>query len=131
MKATLLVEREVMEFHPGTKKPLAPPALVAQCVRRGKFLYAPAGTLIDDPQCWLIVLMGQAEPADDECRATTEQSVTEREAALHAAKRLALGIRPEHFAMYDAGEILGYHGNGAMIPGPNAKKPTPNEDDEE
>lgn len=114
MQCTLLRELEVYE-------PNAPADLVARCVRRGVGLFAPVGTLLDDPDCWRIVLMGQADAADDECRERTVQTPEQREATLQAAKRLAAGIHPDDFAAFDAGEMTGYHANGTPIPGPNAK----------
>lgn len=119
MKCRLLAEKEVLEFYPGTDDPHAPMELVVQCVRRDGRLFAPPGTLIDDPQCWRIVLMGQAEAADDECREKTAQTPEQRAATLHAGKRLAAGIDPEDFDKYDAGEILGYDAAGNYVPGPN------------
>lgn len=118
MKARLLAEKEVLEFRPGTTEPLAPPALVQQCVRRDGRLYAPAGTILDDPECYWIVLMGQAEAWDDECAARTKCSPQQLEARLHAARRLAAGIEQEDFPLYDAGYIAGYDEKGDFLPGP-------------
>lgn len=133
MKCKLLSEKEVLEFHPGTDTPFAPPELVNQCVRRGKLLFAPAGTIIDDPECWRIVLLGQAEAVDDDCKAATAQTIAQRASALKAAKRLAAGILPGDAAKFDAGEILGYAADGTYIRGPNWKEPKPaaTEDDDE
>ena len=33
---------------------------------------APAGTVIDHPQAWLLVAMGRAEPEDEECKRRAE-----------------------------------------------------------
>ncbi len=130
MKCKLLIEREVMEFQPGTTLRMAPPALVAQCERRGKALIAPIGTIVDDPECWRIVLMGQAEAADDECRAMTKQTDEERAMTLHAASRLAAGIIPDDFELFDSGVILGYNADGSYKPGPHwDQRPAAKKDD--
>lgn len=119
MKCRLLLEREVLEFHPGTKEKLAPDEYVAQCVRRDGRLFAPAGAIVDGPDCFWIVLMGQAEPADDECAERCKQTIEERAAALKAAARLNAGIAPEDFKLFDDGVIVGYDAAGAYRPGPN------------
>lgn len=132
MKCTLTIEREVTEFYPSAegKPPVrcASPELVAQCVRRGKLLFAPAGTIIDDPECWRLVLNGVAVAADDECRAMDTRNPEQVAAAQKAIKRLQLGIHPDDFRAYEAGEMIGYDKDGQPIPGPNAKEKT---DDEE
>ena len=129
MKCRLLVEREVLEFHPETGKTFAPQCLVDQCVRRDGRLFAPAGTVIDDPDCFWIVLNGQAEPVDDECIARTEHALKNSAEMKVAAKELALGILPEDRPKFRAGEILGYNADGSYIPGPNWK-PVTTEDEE-
>lgn len=118
-----------MEFQPGTTKRLATLELVAQCERRGEQLFAPPGTVIDDPECWRLVLQCVAEPADDECREKTARTPEQMAAAQFAAKRLQLGIHPDDFKAYAAGEMVGYEKDGTPIPGPNAKPNT--EDDDE
>lgn len=32
------------------------------------FIPCPAGTVVDDPNAWKLVMTGQAKPLDDECR---------------------------------------------------------------
>ena len=79
-----------------------------------------AGHVIDHPDAWMLIGLGVAIPADEECgrrAGLTEQQMAE---AQYAAKRLAAGIHHEDFAKYDAGEILGYYPDGSYIPGPNA-----------
>lgn len=120
MKAKLLVDRDVMEFHPGTSLKLAPDSLVSQCRREGKRLIAPAGTVIEDAECWRIVQMGQAEAADDECAAAVGMTPEALATAQRAAKRLAAGIIPQDFEKFDAGQIAGYNADGSYKPGPNA-----------
>ncbi len=113
MKCRLIEEKEIHE-------PLAPPELIRQCERRGTSLIAPVGTIIEGDDCWLIVMLAQAEPADDECRDKCNLTPERWAAMLHARKRLARGIRPEDFARFDAGELLGYDADGNDILGPNA-----------
>lgn len=113
MKARLLIEREIHE-------PSAPPELVEQCQRRGKLLFAPAGTVIDHPDSFWIVKMGQAEPADEECAAKVEMPAEKFAELQHAARRLAAGIAKEDYALFDAGIIAGYEADGETYkPGPN------------
>jgi hypothetical protein len=124
MKCTLLTEKEIYE-------PAATPELIASCERRGTHLFAPAGTVLDHPECWRIVQMGQAEPADDECREKAGMNAEQMEAAQKAAKRLAAGIDSEDYTKFDAGEILGYNADGSFKPGPNRKEPAAADEDEE
>jgi len=105
MQAETITELEIYE-------PSAPSELVAQCERRGKALWAPVGSIIDDPDCWRLVMMGVAVPYDDECRDKTAQTPEQVAAAQHAARRLSAGIDPADFARYDSGELLGYDKNG-------------------
>jgi hypothetical protein len=124
MKCMLIAEKEIYE-------PGAPRELVSQCERRGKHLFAPAGTLLDDPNCWLIVKMGQAIPADDECREKVDMTAEQMDAAQKAARRLAAGIAPEDYAKFDEGQIVGYNADGSYKPGPNWKQPAAANEDEE
>lgn len=119
MKARLLKECEVMEFHPATGMKLAPDEYVAQCVRRDGRLYAPAGAVCSDKDAHMLVKMGIADPADDECAAMCAQTDDERAATLHAAARLSAGIAPEDFELFDKGYISGYYKDGSFKPGPN------------
>ena len=105
MQAETIRELEIYE-------PLAPAELTAQCERRGKALWAPVGSIIDDPDCWRLVMMGVAVPHDSECRDKTAQTPEQVAATQHAARRLSAGIDPADFARYDAGELLGYDKNG-------------------
>lgn len=132
MKCTLDIECEVVEFlpcEPG-KPPvrLAPDWLVAQCIRRGNRLFAPPGTLYDDPECYRLVLNGVATAADDECRAKDTRNPEQMAAAQKALKRLQLGIHPDDFKAFEAGEMVGYDAKGNSIPGPNAKPKTEDEE---
>jgi len=124
MRAKLTRELEVIES-------LAWPALLEQCERRQKQLFAPVGTLYDHPDCFRLVQMGVADPADEECRNAAGLNPEQLATAQHAAKRLAAGIMPEDFARYDAGELIGYDAEGRDIPGPNAKPVTDDEEEDE
>jgi hypothetical protein len=133
MKARLLKECEVMEFHPTTGEKLAPDEYVAQCVRRDGRLYAPAGAICSDPDAYMLVKMGIADAADDECAVRCQQTEAERAATLHAAARLSAGIDPADFELFDKGYIAGYFKDGSYKPGPNwseFKQPTTEDDDE-
>ena len=121
MKCKLTVECEIA--------PDAPKELADQCENRGGFLFAPIGTLIDDSNCWRLVLQGIAEAADDDCRLWSMQTDEQRAATARASKRLLAGIHPDDFAAFDAGEMIGYDAAGNIVPGPNAKPKT--DDDEE
>ena len=146
MKCRLLKEMEISR-EAGPSK-----ALLAQCIERDGSLYAPAGTIIDDPNAHFLVKNCDAEPADNECaissQRTPEQLVLKtawthdnggfQEVQIPAIEwsklRLERGIHPDDFEMYARGEILGYTPNGDYVPGPNWKPETANdvnEDDDE
>lgn len=94
---------------------------------RQKDSIRPAGTLLDHPQAYVLVRMGVAEPADEECERRADRSPAQLAEAAHAAERTAKGIHPDDFAKFDAGEITGYAPNGDYTPGPNF----PGKDEEE
>lgn len=124
MKVKTIVELEIYE-------PTASQYLLDQCERRGKSLFAPAGSIIDDADSFRLVELGVARPHDDECVALfADRTAQQAAAAEHAARRLSAGILPEDFARYDAGELLGYDRHGNDIPGPNAKPQTDEEDED-
>ena len=80
----------------------------------------PVGTIIDHPAAYRLVRLGVAVPYDEECERAAGMNDGQVKAAQYAAKRTALGIRPDDFEAYDSGEIAGYYGDGSNIPGPNA-----------
>lgn len=80
----------------------------------------PAGSVIDHPKAYMLVRMGVAEPADDECRLRAGLSESKMFAAQHAARRTRAGIIPDDFTLFDAGEISGYNPDGSYKPGPKA-----------
>jgi hypothetical protein len=80
----------------------------------------PAGTIIDNPQAFMLVRMGAAEAADEECRLAAGMTPEQFDDAVYAQQRTAAGIHPDDFAAYDRGEMIGYErGTLKPIPGPN------------
>lgn len=80
----------------------------------------PAGTVIEHPDAYRLVLKGVAEAVDDECREaapTTPRQAVER---LNSYLKLAAGITPEDRAAWDKGYMRGYNPDGTWKPGPNA-----------
>ena len=126
MKAELISEQEML--NPKYRKKDASAAK-----QRGErytetlFVKAPAGTVIKDPKAYMLVRMGIAIPADDECRERAGMTEEKMKAAIHAQRRTAAGIHPDDFAAYDCGEMVGYNGDGSYKPGPNAPKPSEEE----
>lgn len=89
------------------------------------------GAIVERDDSHLLVELGVAEPADEECERAAGMTPDERRAAQHAARRLSAGIHPEDFALYDAGVIVGYNGDGTYKPGPNFDQLPQDTDDEE
>lgn len=89
------------------------------------------GAILDRPDSYMLVRLGIAEPADEECRLAASMTTAQRQQAQHASKRLAAGIHPEDFGLFDAGIILGYNSDGTYKPGPNFDQLPQNTDDEE
>jgi len=81
--------------------------------------YWPAGTIEDHPKAYMLVRMGEAEPADDECVLAAGMSSSQHAAARKASEALAHGIHPEDYQRFFDGEILGYDEDGMDVPGPN------------
>ena len=80
----------------------------------------PVGTIIERPDAWKLVQMGLAVPADEECSKAAAMTDRQMQEAQYAQKRASLGIHPDDFEAYDAGDMIGYDRNGNAIPGPNA-----------
>ena len=80
---------------------------------------APAGTVIDDPDCYWLVRQGVAEPVDEECAVKAGMNPEQFAAARKAYERTDKGIHPEDYAAFDAGEMIGYDDQGNPLPGPN------------
>jgi hypothetical protein len=79
----------------------------------------PVGTVIDNPDSWLLVTHGVAIPDDEECRIKAGMTPAEMVQQQHVYNRLAAGIHPDDWAAFDAGEMIGYDAQGRKIPGPN------------
>ena len=94
-------------------------------------LFWELGAILERPDCYMLVRMGVAEPADEECRLAASMTTAQRQQAQHASKRLAAGIHPEDFGLYDAGVILGYNPDGSYKPGQNFDQLPQDTDDEE
>ena len=85
--------------------------------------YAQEGTIIEDPRAYLLVKQGVAVPADEECAQAAGMSEDQMQKAQHAYGRVAAGIRPEDYELYDTGQITGYDPDGGYLPGPNWVEP--------
>ena len=94
-------------------------------------LFWELGAILERPDCYMLVRMGVAEPADEECEQWAGMNGQQRQQAQHAARRLSAGIHPEDFALFDAGIILGYNPDGTYKPGPNYDQLPQDTDDEE
>lgn len=77
----------------GHSKNLSPEAAAAHINAGGLPHHAPlpAGTIIDHPDCWILVKNGQAEPADDECAKKVNMSPAELAEARAAYKQISMG----------------------------------------
>ena len=89
------------------------------------------GAILDRPDSFMLVRLGIAEPADEQCRLAASMTTAQRQQAQHASKRLAAGIHPEDFGLYDAGVIVGYNPDGTYKPGPNFDQLPQDTEDEE
>lgn len=89
------------------------------------------GAILERPDSYMLVRMGVAEPADEECRIAASMNASQRAEAQHASRRLAAGIHPDDFGLFDAGIITGYNPDGTYKPGPNYDQLPQDTDDEE
>ena len=80
----------------------------------------PAGTVIDDPEAYLLVQLGVAIPVDEEATRAAGMSELQMNHAQRAYQKVSLGIHPEDYERFDSGEMAGYYADGSEIPGPNA-----------
>lgn len=64
MKATLLNDEQMVN-----------PLFITSVDKKGiqQIIPVPAGTVIDNPDAWMICMLGKAVPADDECKARVEK----------------------------------------------------------
>jgi hypothetical protein len=79
------------------------------------------GTIIDHPEAWLLVQLGYAEPADDECAAKANMTPERMRIAQEECEMRERGIHPDDRDAYRSGEMTGYDADGNPIPGPNAE----------
>lgn len=91
----------------------------------------PAGTVIDHKDAHILVQMGHADAADDECARAAKRTPKQLAEAKRTAVKVTKGIHPNDYAAFDAGIIAGYDEEGEYIPGPNWVEPEDDEDDEE
>jgi hypothetical protein len=121
MKCRLLRD---MERAPETPKQLA------AFRTTGKLIVVPKGTVIDHPDAHMLVSMGVAEPADEECEPyrLSPQAFAAAEAAYNAT---AAGIAPEDLQAFHSGQITGYNPDGSVIPGPNYVEPEEETEEDE
>ena len=79
----------------------------------------PAGTIMDNPDAYMLVQGGVAEPADDECETRAGLTAEEFERAKYQGLRRELHIHPDDHEPYRLGYMVGYNGDGSWKPGPN------------
>lgn len=77
------------------------------------------GSEIEHKDAGLLVLMGCAEPADEECEKATSYDPATQSGWRLAFERLQRGIHPDDFKAYDDGLMIGYlPETGQWKPGP-------------
>jgi len=91
----------------------------------------PAGSLIEHPDAWRLVNRGVAEPADEQCRRKITRSPEQIRQAQLAYPKVAAGIHPDDYALYDRGVMVGYDADGEFIPGPNYDQWAEQDEDED
>jgi len=66
MKATLLNNEEMVN-----------PLYLSSVDKKGiqQILPIPAGTVMDNPDAWMLCVLGKAVPADDECKARVDRAL--------------------------------------------------------
>lgn len=104
------------------------PKLVRK-TRNGKtvLLRVPAGhklgEVIEEPNVYLLVRQGVAEPADEECRKAANMTPAAFAAAKKAYEKTSKGIHPEDYDAFERGLMRGYKPDGkkddSWIPGPS------------
>jgi hypothetical protein len=108
--------------------------VVREVWRNGKMepaTFWKLGAIVTQPDCWQLVVGMLAEAADDECAEMSVMTTEQKREAQRARDRLTHSIMPEDFALFDAGMILGYNGDGTYKPGPNFDQMPQIDDDEE
>jgi hypothetical protein len=87
--------------------------------QHGHFEMLPAGTVINNPSAFQLVRLGVAVADDEQCERAHGMNQQQLDAARHAAERVGLGIHPDDYPAYEAGQMRGYNPDGSWIPGPN------------
>lgn len=93
-----------------------------EVLRNGGMMRVPfwkLNAILDMPDVWMLVQQGCAVPEDDGCRLRANRTPQQMAAAQHAYSKVAMGIHPDDYELFDAGAILGYLPNGDYKPGPN------------
>lgn len=101
------------------ERPARTPEEELAAEQTGRFPIMPVGTEIDHADAYLLVQMGVAVPADEECELAAKMTPEKMRAAQYAYERTSRGIHPGDFEAYDAGLMVGYDEQGKWIPGPN------------
>lgn len=81
--------------------------------------YWPAGTIEEHPKAYMLVRMGTAKPADDECVLAAGMSSREQAAAQRSNEAVRHGIHPDDYQLFFDEKIKGYNEDGSYIKGPN------------
>lgn len=79
------------------------------------------GAVIEHRDCWQLVQHGCCIPEDEDCRLRANRTPEQMAAAQKSFSRLAAGIHPDDFELFDQGIIAGYLPDGSFKPGPNFK----------
>lgn len=82
----------------------------------------PAGTVIEHPEAFWLVLQGCAEAADEECEKAAPTTPQQQAARLDAYQKIEAGVMPEDREAWDRGWMRGYNPDGSWVPGPNAEE---------
>lgn len=82
-------------------------------------LYWRVGTVFSLPDSHILVKQGCAIPMDEECRDRAGMTDEQIAAAQAQYEKVALGIHPEDYELFDGGVIVGYDDKGNYKPGPN------------
>ena len=91
----------------------------------------PAGHIIEHRQAPILVQIGAAESADEECAKAANRTPEQLAAAQRSYVKVRAGIHPDDFEAFDAGQMIGYNPDGSFKPGPNQAEPEDEENDDE
>ena len=88
----------------------------------------PAGHIIEHRQAPILVQIGAAESADEECAKAANRTPAQLAAAQRSYVKVRAGIHPSDFDAFDAGQMVGYNPDGSFKPGPNQAEPEEEEE---